>query len=376
MSDLTGKRQNRGGRRIVPKGSISKHVVSHNLSHDSRVQLIKGLLGDKIEQDGAKSLEPGGAAKFVELLDELLNTGSLDEGWRSTCVRYLARVCGWHRILPKSVQISDYQRVSQYSGGGSSTVWAGTRGDQEIVVKALTLYESYDEKKKQELTRGFCKEVVIWKYLDHPNVLKFIGAMMVTEPGEEKYEIISEFMENGEIGTFIKKNQEVNRLELLKDVAAGLSYLHSKSVVHGDLKGANILINKHQRACLVDFGLTRVLAEHASTGPLEPGGTRFYMSPELLYPDPKSKDKRSTKESDVYALGIVIYEVICGDPPHLGLKESTAAEKIVDGEFPQRPSVGFTDSLWKTLEDCLHREPRMRPSADDVLKKLNAASRA
>lgn len=57
--------------------------------------------------------------------------------------------------------------------------------------------------------------MVIWKHLDHPNILPFIGAMMVTEPGEEKYEIISELMENGEIGTFIKKNQEANRLELV-----------------------------------------------------------------------------------------------------------------------------------------------------------------
>ena len=153
----------------MPKGTISKHVVSHTLSRESRVQLIKRLLGDKLEQDGAKNLEQEDATKFVELLDEvslfplrrstmpdgkqLLNTGSLGEWWRSTCVRYLARVCGWHSILPNSVQISDYQRVSEYSGGSSCTVWTGTRGGQEIAVKAVKFYLSYAENKKKRLTR-------------------------------------------------------------------------------------------------------------------------------------------------------------------------------------------------------------------------------
>ena len=69
-------------------------------------------------------------------------------------------------------------------------------------------------------------------------------------------------------------------------------------------------------------------------------------------------------------------QVICGDPPYVGLNEFTAAEKFADGEFPPRPCVGFTDSLWKTLEDCWQREPEMRPSVDDVLKELNAAVKA
>lgn len=63
--------------------------------------------------------------------------------------------------------------------------------------------------------QAFCKEVVIWKYLNHPNILPFIGAAMVTEQGSEKYEILSEFMENGEIWRFIEKNRSANRLELV-----------------------------------------------------------------------------------------------------------------------------------------------------------------
>lgn len=163
----------------MPKGSISKHVVSHDLSHEDLVFLIKKLLDDKLEQDGAKNLEPGDATKFVELLDEvglsllrrltasdwkqLLKTSGLGKRRRSPCVRYLARVCGWHSILPNSVQISDYQRVSLCSGGSTSTVWAGIRGDQKIVVKALTVYVPFGENKKKELTSvSYPVAVIFW----------------------------------------------------------------------------------------------------------------------------------------------------------------------------------------------------------------------
>ena len=65
------------------------------------------------------------------------------------------------------------------------------------------------------IVQQFCKEVVIWKHLSHPNILPFIGAALETEPNGEKYQIVSEFMENGNILTFMKRNPGVNRLELV-----------------------------------------------------------------------------------------------------------------------------------------------------------------
>jgi len=68
---------------------------------------------------------------------------------------------------------------------------------------------------RPHIIQGFCKEVVIWKYLSHPNILPFIDATLVTEPKCERFEIVSEFMENGDIVTFIKNNADVKRLELV-----------------------------------------------------------------------------------------------------------------------------------------------------------------
>lgn len=71
-----------------------------------------------------------------------------------------------------------------------------------------------------------------------------------------------------------------------------------------------MLINDDRRACLADFGLTRILAEFTSSGPKEPGGTAVWMSPEMYLPENFNlKDGKPTKESDIYAFGILIYEV-------------------------------------------------------------------
>jgi len=132
----------------------------------------------------------------------------------------------------------------------------------------------------------------------------------------------------------------------LVDVASGLKYMHDLRVVHGDLKGvrfslkrnvsiltsprptkANILINEDRRACIADFGLSTITGVAAHPAPwasrtslvsidtlmsFTGGGTRRWMSPELLDPErfgmPESEDNRPTRQSDCYALGMVIYE--------------------------------------------------------------------
>jgi serine/threonine protein kinase len=176
--------------------------------------------------------------------------------------------------------------------------------------------------------------------------------------------MVSEWMEHGNINEFVAKDKHVNRTELVRrpsiptsmgpyrrfvqlvGVANGLMHMHGLLMVHGDLKGvrifsnkmsppsyltrpkANILINRDRRACLADFGLSTItgVATRATAGAsrtslisnetlmsFTAGGTRRWMSPELLDPEmfgiPQSEGDRPTRQSDCYALGMVIYEV-------------------------------------------------------------------
>ena len=170
--------------------------------------------------------------------------------------------------------------------------------------------------------------------------------------------------------------------------------MHDREMIHGDLKGvwhitffilfflisflskANILIDQSGHARLADFGLLTVISDPtyatASSSKVN-SGTVPWMSPELLYPERYDlKDSQPTKESDYYALGMVIFEVLSGQPPFAGYKGFIVTRKVIDGERPERPeSPWFTDDLWGTLRQCWLSQPEDRPTAQNVLGFLD-----
>jgi len=104
------------------------------------------------------------------------------------------------------------------------------------------------------------------------------------------------------------------------------------------------------------------------------------MSPELLNPDQFSfNDCRPTKESDCYALGMVIYEVLSGQAPFASFRDAIIVEKVTKGERPERPDgvegAWFTDKIWGLLNRCWATQPEGRPSVETILEHLDWASR-
>jgi len=185
---------------------------------------------------------------------------------------------------------------------------------------------------------------------------------------------VSEWMANGNINEFVKAHKDVNRFELLKDVARGLMYMHDQDMIHGDLKGANILIDENRRARLADFGLITIVSDPAifsTSSSIVSCGTIRWMSPELLHPSQFGlEDSRPTKESDCYALGMVVYEVLSGKVPFAALKDFVVMRKITEGGRPERPEgvqgLWFTDELWGILNQCWAARSKSRPSIEAV----------
>jgi serine/threonine protein kinase len=144
----------------------------------------------------------------------------------------------------------------------------------------------------------------------------------------------------------------------------------------------NILIDQDRHARLADFGLSTIISESATiatSASASIGGTLKWMSPELLDPERFSRDhSRPTKESDCYALGMVIYEVLAGKPPFVGLRDHIILRIVPDGKRPGRPEgvrgTWFTDDLWKMLGLCWSADTQSRPSISAVLEFLDQVS--
>ncbi|KAF9642812.1 kinase-like protein [Thelephora ganbajun] len=297
---------------------------------------------------------------------------------RTQCLSALCRICGRQALLPRSVQIPlcyDQADTPLYHGGYAE-VWKGRHQEREVAVKVLKVYSTSDF---DQITRRFCKEVMAWKSLCHPNVLPLLGVTM----GNRRFAMASEWMVNGNINEFVKVQRDANRFELLAEVAQGLMYMHGEGVIHGDLKGVNILIDKHGHACLADFGLVTIVSDSAyptTSTPSTTAGTIRWMSPELLDPNRFGfEDCQPTKESDCYALGMVILEVLSGQVPFTrDCSDLMVMKKVIEGEHPGGPSgaegAWFTDGLWGMLERCWSAQPTDRLAIEAVLEHLEQAS--
>jgi serine/threonine protein kinase len=200
-----------------------------------------------------------------------------------------------NRIDASEVVIDESKKLGV---GGFGVVYEGVLwGANEVAVKVIK--GSIDEK----TIREFRKEIGIWGFLQHRNVLPLMAYC------EDPPMMISELVRDGNLRTFMVRKGWDQKLgvKLLRDVALGMAYLHSRPtpVLHGDLKAFNILIDGPDgaRAYITDFGMSRIRAEITlTTSGIGWGGTPGFMAPELYSMSLKAP-------ADVYAFGSVCYEV-------------------------------------------------------------------
>ena len=145
------------------------------------------------------------------------------------------------------------------------------------------------------------------------------------------------------------------------------------------LPQANILIDENGRAYLADFGLLTIVPDQSTTASTFVGGGSIqWMSPELINPEGFNMDGHPTKESDCYALGMVIYEVLSGRAPFAPENAPPVIWKVLNGQRPERPEgkegALFTDDLWEILGLCWKQQPGERTSAKAVLRCLEETS--
>ncbi|KAF9649070.1 kinase-like protein [Thelephora ganbajun] len=306
-------------------------------------------------------------------MDEALHTTPGLSLWpRKKCLKLLYRTCGHHKLVPTTLKIPiccDRTSNVLYRSGFAD-VWKVEHCGRDVAVKAIRTYSNSD---LQKVIGRFCKEVVTWKFLRHPNVLPLLGVTM----SEHQFAMISDWVANGNINDFVKAYPGVDRLGLLVGVAEGLIYIHGQEMIHGNLKGANILIDQTGNARLADFGLLTIISDPAnllSSSSYTQGGTARWMSPELIDPQRFGFEKnRPTRSSDCYALGMVIYETISGNLPFHEHANLTVFMKVMEGKHPTR-RVRFPEGLWKMLELCWSSHPDNRPSIGDVLWCLEMVS--
>jgi eukaryotic-like serine/threonine-protein kinase len=265
-------------------------------------------------------------------------------------------------------RIGAYELTREIGRGGMGVVYEAVRADDEyrktVAVKVVNTPFASDD-----LVRRFRRERQILAELDHPYIARLLDGG-TTDDGLPF--LVMERVSGEPIDAFCRTHalSVRDRLLLFTKVCEAVQFAHSRLVVHRDLKPQNILVSDDGTPRLLDFGIAALISEEGIADQTRTGALRLtpqYASPEQV------RGERVTTGSDVYSLGMVLYELLAGTKPYDLSKQSTAdAVATVTGQVPARPSAvaraaghaatgrqldGDLDTIVLT---ALHKEPARR----------------
>ncbi|KAK2683733.1 Protein kinase domain [Fusarium oxysporum f. sp. vasinfectum] len=240
--------------------------------------------------------------------------------------------------FPRYPGLERWELVDKMGDGAFSNVYRArdTTGQQgEVAIKVVRKYEMNSMQRSNIL-----KEVQIMRQLDHPNIIKLVEF----SESRQYYYIILELAPGGELFHQIVRltyfSEELSR-HVIVQVAKALEYLHEeKGVVHRDIKPENILFEPIPM--IADFGLSKIVWDNQT---MTPCGTVGYTAPEIV------KDERYSKSVDMWALGCVLYTLLCGFPPFYDESIEVLTEKVAKGQYTFLSP--WWDEISKSAQDLI-----------------------
>ncbi|MED6157964.1 hypothetical protein PIB30_028402 [Stylosanthes scabra] len=297
-------------------------------------------------------------SKDMVLRADKVDLKSLDTELEKHLKRVLSRHIEAKR--PKEEWEIDLAKLDlQYvvANGAYGTVYKGIYDGQHVAVKVLDWGEDGGAS-AISLRASFKQEVTVWQKLDHPNVTKFVGASMGTSNlripreagGQDSLPIraccvVVEFIPGGTLKNYF------------------LSYLHSKKIVHRDVKTDNMLLEMNQNLKIADFGVARVEALNPCEMTGETG-TIGYMAPEVL------EGKPYNRRCDVYSFGICLWEIYCCHMPYSTRSFVDVSSAVTRQNL--RPDIPrcCPSALASIMRKCWDGNPNKRPEMQDVVQML------
>lgn len=265
--------------------------------------------------------------------------------------------------LPSNLQIiiphNDIELGREIGVGQTGVVRVGViKSIQQTVAVKVILKKTFTQPEFE----SFKREIYTLSVVSNPNLLNFYGYT-----NEPPFCIITEYLPNGSLYDVLHKSPSLltptKRSVIAADVAQGLVYLHSKGIIHRDMKSLNVLLDDHFRAKICDFGMVQTRnAQQPMTGLI---GTAHWMAPEVLMSTPTYDDK-----IDVYSFGIILWEILTGKVPYGEMSTANIAIFVVEQglrpDIPENAPPRIRDLMTR----CWNANPLNRPTMIEVLKEL------
>jgi serine/threonine protein kinase len=250
-----------------------------------------------------------------------------------------------------------YQRLETIGRGAYGSVHKGKHipTGNVVALKIINLDTADDD------VGDIQREVALLTQLRDPHITEYYGCYL---DGPRVW-IAMEYAQGGSVHSLMKASkddciEERYTCAIIKEVVAGLSYLHKVPVIHRDLKSANILVTAACKVMLCDFGVSALLTT-VSSKRTTLTGTPYWMAPEVI----QGVSAYDTK-ADIWSLGIMIYEMIKGTPPHSNLDKFKVMDLIPRAKPPRLSEAEGSKDMREFMAFCLKESPSevsLRPTS-------------
>lgn len=256
------------------------------------------------------------------------------------------------------MQVGRYQILDLLGTGANSRV---VRAFDPLIDRSVAIKLFPTELARGEARQRFFQEARVVGQLSHPSIMA-LHDMGIEESSQTPY-LVMEFVDGQPLDRMLEKGSipYPRVCALMGDVATALSVAHRKGVIHGDVKPANVLITADGRVKLSDFGMARLARRDTGSSPLL--GTPAYWCPEQIMGRPQ--DARS----DLFSLGIVIYEMLTGQRPFDADSLQGICNRVLSSTPlpPSHLNSSVPRSLDEIVMKCLSKDPNLRYESGDAL---------
>ncbi|KAG2339267.1 kinase-like protein [Suillus weaverae] len=273
-------------------------------------------------------------------------------------------------------------QISPHYTGGFGDVWkcswstSSSNPSVTVAIKVVRVPDSSQTVTVEKIKRSIRREAYVWAKLKDDHVLSLLG---ITMGFGVLPAFVSSWMTKGSLDSYLKQQPKptlstYQKLDMSRQIASGLKYLHEKEIVHGDLTPTNILINSDNKLCLADFGLSMILAESGNPtfNSCNVGNVRW-MAPEIA--DSEQETTKPTMPADVYSHGCIMLQLLCGKQPYFEVETAfRVMAAIVRGRepFPDHQLTSVNEGYKRYSLRCLSTDFSARPEVQEIVAFIEA----
>ena len=342
----------------------------------------KDFINDQINQEEYQNY-----IQFIDAFNSIENTSQIDDFIMTKNETFRRVQIDFNKLRNSSrmnfslnigsIDLKQFEKQEKIGSGGFGVVYkARDIETDQIFAAKISIYEM--DQCEETTIINLSREINIISQLKHPSILQYVGYSPSNFKKKPKPVIVTEYAPNSSLDEIIKAERmgcgnydwnDTKKLINIYGIASGMAHLHDLNIIHRDLKPGNILLDDYLFPKICDFGMSKFLPDKddiPDDNTIQPSGfkgTYAYTPIEVI------DTQNYTKEGDIYAFAMIVYEIMTNEVLFEGLNQYQLFARLMNGYRPKF-NYPIPYGYRKLIEQCWHENPRKRPNFRQIVESL------